>query len=271
MRMQCVALCGAALTMCTPAWAQSSWATHGEFGLVAAQGVTSTESGDLKFDAAHAIGRWTYSGGLAALYASTNHLTTQEDTDAHLQVDLALGKRTFWFGTGRWDRNLFSGFGYQESVASGLGRILIQSKTTQLTAELGVGYRRELPELLVTNSLGAVTSRTRLSTVEDAVAHGALQFQHAFSKSTKLTGKLLVESGSSDTMTTANLGLQVKMNDELALSIAGNVINNTNPPPGGSTRHTDTVMTINLVYDFKSSKTAPSTTGNPIFSSLNMP
>ena len=57
----------------------------------------------------------------AALYASTGDVSTQQDTTAHVQADLELSPRTFWFSTARWDRNLFTGFAYQESIASGGG------------------------------------------------------------------------------------------------------------------------------------------------------
>lgn len=270
MRTRSLAALAAALSACAPAWAASGWATHGELGLVMARGVTTTQSGDIKLDAAHAVGRWILSAGMAALYASTNHITTQQDTNAHLQGDLALSKHTFWFGTGRWDRNLFDGFAYQESLATGLGRVFVHSHSTQLTAELGGGFRREQPELLVTNSLGAVTSRTRQSVVDEAVLHAALQYSHAITHSTRLKDQLLVESGSSDTMTSDNLSLQVKMNTALALAVGMQLVNNTNPPPGDA-RHTDTVMTVNLVYDFKNAKLAASPASNGLFDSLNMP
>ncbi len=274
MRKKTVALLSAALLMPGPVWAGSKWATHGEIGLVAARAATTSESGDIKLEAAHAIGRWTYSGGLAALYASSSHLTTQQDINAHLQADLALSRHTFWFGTGRWDRNLFDGFAYQESVASGLGRILVMTNATKLSVELGAGFRRERPELLTTNALGAVTSRVRRPVVDDAVVHAGAQYRHSISSSTHVLDTLLVESGSSDTMTTDNLSLQVKMEKTLSLAVGVQLTNNTNPPPG-SVRHTDTVMTVNLVYEFKNSKlTATSGSGDSfsdLIGSLNMP
>ena len=270
MRTGSVALLGAALAICGSARAASGWATHGEVGLVMARGATTTESGDVKLEAAHEIGRWTYSGGLAALYASTNHITTQQDVNGHLQVSLALSKRTFWFGSGRYDRNLFNGFAYQESVASGLGRILVRSHSTKLSAELGAGFRRERPELLTLNSLGGVTSRTREAVEEGAVLHAAMQFSHSFTKSTSLKDELLVESGARNTMTSNNISLHVKMNTVLSLAAGMQLVNNTNPP-AGQARHTDSVVTVNLVYDFKDSKISASPTTTDLFSSLDMP
>src|ERR1700734_1723014 len=78
-----------------------TWAAQGQFGLIVTSGSTTTKSGNAAFNAAHVMGRWTVSGGLAALYASSGGYSTQQDTNANLQADLALSKRTFWFSTAR--------------------------------------------------------------------------------------------------------------------------------------------------------------------------
>lgn len=270
MRLGSVALLGAALAMSGTASAASGWATHGALGLVMARGSTTTDSGNLRLDVAHLAGRWTYRGGLAALYASAHGMTTQQDLTGRLATELALSRRAFWFAGLRYDRNLFNGFAFQESVASGLGRVLVLRKSTRLSGELGAGFRREQSELLVTNTLGAVTSRTREAVVGDAVLHAGLQFSHSFNKATTLKNKLLVEAGSSDTMTSDNLSLQVKMNTALALAVGVALVNNTNPPRGDA-RHTDTVMTVNLVYDVKSAKLSAKAPSGDLFESLDMP
>jgi putative salt-induced outer membrane protein len=251
--------------------AAATWAAQGQLGLIFARGNTSTESGNANFAAAHAMGRWTVSGGLAALYASTgsgrDRITTQEDLNAHLQADLQLSKRTFWFTSGMYDRNLFSGFAYQESVATGGGFNFVQTPATQLSVELGIGDRRQQPEVLLTNALGVVYLRTPQPVVNDAVLVGAATYAHAITATTKISNSLLVQSGSSDTLTSDNLQLQVKIDASLSLAIGMQLVNNTNPPPG-NVRHTDTVMTVNLVYELKNPKL--SATGTPqLLSKMN--
>lgn len=272
MKIGSVALLGAALAMSGTAWAASGWATHGELGLVFSRGSTNTDSGDVKLDLARLSGKWTYRGGLAALYASTNGTSTQQDLTGHAQADRALSKRTFAFAALRYDRNLFDGFAYQESMTGGLGRVLVRNKSTTLSGELGAGIRREQPELLLKNALGEVTSRTREAAISEAVARAALRFSHSFTKSTTLKDELLVESGASDTMTSDNLSLQVKMNTTLSLAVGVQLVNNTNPPPGEAA-HTDTVMTVNLVYDFKTKKLSagPASSASDLFTSMNAP
>jgi putative salt-induced outer membrane protein len=249
-----------------------TWAAQGQLGLIVTSGNTTTKSGNATFDAAHQMGRWTLSGGFGALYASTGPYSTQQDTNAHLQADLALSKRTFWFSNARWDRNLFTGFAYQDSVASGGGFKFIQTPATLLAAELGVGYRIEQPETLTTGPAGNVTLRTRIpGTLErDAVLQAGVNYSHSITQSTKLVNALLVQYGSSDTTTTDNLSLQVKVDATLSLAVGMQLVNNTSPPPG-SAKHTDTVVTVNLVYALKNPKLS-ATSGTPaLVNGFNLP
>lgn len=259
----------------------ATWAAQGQLGLIVTSGNTTTKSGNASFDAAHRIDRWTLSGGFAALYASTGHYSTQQDTNAHVQADLALSPRTFWFSTARWDRNLFTGFAYQESVASGGGFKFIQTPSTLLAAELGGGYRIQKPETLTIGPLGNVETRVRVpgSMVRDAVLQAGVNYSHSITESTKVVNTLLVQYGASDTTTTDNLALQVKVDATLSLALGMQLVSNTNPPaarvgsPAGTAgvRHTDTIVTVNLVYALKN-KDLAANGGTPIsVAGFNLP
>lgn len=247
-----------------------TWAAQGQLGLIVTSANTTTKSGNASFDAAHTMGRWTVLGGLAGLYGSTGGFTTQQDLNANLQADLALSKRTFWFSTLRWDRNLFTGFAYQESVATGAGFDFVETPATVLAGELGVGYRREQPEILTTGPLGKVVARALQPGQDDAVLQAGLNYSHAITHSTKLANSLLVQYGSSDTTTTDNLALQLQVDATLSLAVGMQLVNNTNPPPGGA-KHTDTVMTVNLVYALKNPKLSPTAGTTAVVSGFNLP
>ena len=247
-----------------------TWAAEGQLGLIVTSGNTTTKSGNATFNAAHVMGRWTVGGGLAALYASTGGVSTQEDLNANVQADLALSKRTFWFSNARWDRNLFTGFAYQESVATGGGFKFVETPATLLAGELGVGYRREEPEILTTGPLGNVILRQRQPVVNDAVLEAGLNYSHSITESTKVVNSLLVQYGASDTATTDSLSLQVKVDATLSLAVGMQLVNNTSPPPG-SARHTDTVMTVNLVYALKNPKLSASAAAPAAVSGFNLP
>ncbi|MGH8296572.1 MAG: DUF481 domain-containing protein [Steroidobacteraceae bacterium] len=248
---------------------RGTWAVQAQLGLIMTSGDTSTKSGNGSFGVAHRMGRWTLSGGLGALYASTGHITTQQDTNARLRADMALSPRTFWFSTARWDRNLFSGFRYQESIASGGGFKFIKTPATLLAAELGVGYRREQPEILVTLPDTSVHARGLDPVVNDAVLQAGVNYSHSITHLTKVVNALVVQYGSSDTTTTDNLSLQVKVDASLSLAVGMQLVNNTNPPPG-AVRHTDTVMTVNLIYTHKNPKLSGTDTTPQFVSNINM-
>ncbi len=76
-----------------------------------------------------------------------------------------------------------------------------------------------------------------------------LDFSHSLTDTTKLLDKFLVESGAENTFIQNDIGIQVKISDKLALAAAYSVRYNSDPPPGfGST---DTLTTLNLVYEIK--------------------
>jgi putative salt-induced outer membrane protein YdiY len=75
-----------------------------------------------------------------------------------------------------------------------------------------------------------------------------VNYSQALTGTTTLTDKLLVESGSSDTLITNALALAVKVSTKLALSVGYTTIDNTKPPAG--LKRIDTLETVNLVYAF---------------------
>lgn len=247
-----------------------TWAAEAQLGIIVTTGNTTTKSGNAKFDVAHRMERWTVGGGAAALYSSTGQYSTQQDTSAHLQADLDLSPRTFWFSSARWDRNLYTGFEYQESIASGAGFKFMQTTATLLAGELGGGYRIEKPEILTTTTVGNVTQRVGQPVQRDAVLQAGLNYSHSVTESTKLVNTLLVQYGASDTTTTDDLSLQVKVDASLALALGMQLVNNTSPPPG-SENHTDTVVTVNLVYALKNPKLSPTSITPVDVSGFNLP
>jgi putative salt-induced outer membrane protein YdiY len=60
-------------------------------------------------------------------------------------------------------------------------------------------------------------------------------------------------------MTSDNLALQVKMNSALALAIGFQLHSNSNPP-AGAVKRTDTLTTINLVYELQNPNLTPTAT-----------
>jgi putative salt-induced outer membrane protein len=143
---------------------------------------------------------------------------------------------------------MFSGFQYQESLTAGLGYKLFNSDTTKLDVQVGAGYKRLRPEELTKDSDGAVASRIPEEAESGAIGTLGVNYSQALTATTTLTDKLLVESGSSDTLITNALALAVKVSTKLALSVGYAVTDNTKPPAG--LKRVDTLETVNLVYSF---------------------
>ena len=163
------------------------------------------------------------------------------------QQDYNFSERTFWFGAARYEEDRFSGFDYQATLSTGLGRKFIDTARTTFIGTTGGGYK-------IFETLDAFDEETGLLLEEgkregEAVFRGTLDFQHALTESTKLIDKFIIESGADNTYVQNDLSLQVKMTQVLALAVGYGVRYNSNPPAGFE--NTDTLTTVNLVYELK--------------------
>jgi putative salt-induced outer membrane protein len=118
---------------------------------------------------------------------------------------------------------------------------------TKLSVQAGVGYREERPEELIKLDTGQ-DIRTLQSRNNDAIFTAGLDYSQALTKTTTLSNKLLVETGSDDTLITNALALTVKMSTRLALSLGYSLQDNTKPPAG--LKKIDSVETANVVFAF---------------------
>ena len=116
-------------------------------------------------------------------------------------------------------------------------------------ASLGAGYKRYKPEVLIKSDAGEVLDRIEGEVESDAVATFAVNYEHSFTATTKITNKFLTEAGADNTAVQNDLALQVTMTETLALAVGYSVRYNSDPPP--LSESTDTLTTINLVYNIK--------------------
>lgn len=231
------------------ATAQNLWSTRAEIGFVASRGNASSETGNARFQVVRSIERWRYTLESSGLYGRSQQVTSAQHVDARLQVDKTFGAadRWFWFGSGRYEDDRFSGFDYQTTVTSGLGRKLIDTDATKLTIQAGGGYRQLRPELIVRDeTTGLVVARILGNQDSDLVLNGSLTFSHSLNEHTRLLNALLTESGEANTLTRNDLALEVKMVKTLALSLGFSIRHNSTPLDG--LKRTDTLTTVNLVY-----------------------
>jgi len=228
------------------------WSGKGQAGYVMSRGNSDTDSANVKVDVNLVRNDWKHSLSLDGLLGRSGGITSAERWGARLQSSYQINVHLFSFAALSYQDDRFSGFKYQASGSGGLGYKFLDSDTTKLAAQLGVGYRSLRPELLIKDDNGAVIDRIAQSTQTEVVGTAGIDFWHQFNASTKITDKMNAESGSRNTSIRNDLALEVKMNKKLALAVGFGVVENTNPPAG--LKQTDTVTTLNLVYAFPEPK-----------------
>ena len=227
--------------------AHADWTGKGEAGLVIATGNTETETANAKFQLANEIDKWKHQFGGAALYASSDvEGTTANRWEVFEQSDYNFSPRTFWFGAARYDEDEFSGFEYQAVLSTGLGRKFIDTDVTKFVGPAGVGYKFFATQDAFDDA-GVLIEPG--DTDSEVVFRGTLDYDHKLTPTTSVLDKFVVEAGAENTFVQNDLALQVKITDVLALAVGYSVKHNTDPPPGFE--KTDTLTTINLVYEIK--------------------
>jgi len=222
---------------------------EGQLGVVLARGNTDTTTANAKFELVRTTRAVKDDFEIEGLYGKTGALVTAERWATNLQRDWNLTTKTFWFADLHYEHDLFSGFAYQATGATGAGYKFIDTDSTRLDAQIGAGYRRLRPEDLIENALGEVVGRVEGPSKGEAVANGKLKFEHAFNAQTKISDEVMTVVGSDNTYLENDLALGVKLNGSLSLSVGYTIRNNSNPP--GGLKHTDTLTTVNLVYTKK--------------------
>lgn len=246
MRFQHYLFCAILLA---PAAHSQDWTGKAELGVLLASGNTEAKSANTKFDLKRDSEKWINTLFVSALYGENAEFSTAERYEGKYQLDYKINDRLSWFGALRGEQDRFSGFVYQATASTGASYKFIDTPETQLQASLGAGYRRLKSETLIKTDAGEVIGRIEGESESDPVITLSSDYVHKFTDTTKITNKLLVESGSENTAVQNDIALAVSMTDALALAVGFGIRYNTDPPP--LAEDTDLLTTINLVYNIK--------------------
>ena len=212
------------------------WAGTGEFGFVSTSGNTESEALNARLNFVRTQERWSHRFSATALSTSEDGIKDNERYTLEIQSDRALNTKSWLFGSFRWDADKFGTYDPQMSFTAGYGRQLMKSENHELIGEIGAGYRK-----LEERISGASSS--------EAIVRFLLDDAWQIWSTTLWTNRLLVESGSSNTFTQFNTGLAVSMTSKFAVKLGFEARNNSDIPPGDSEK-TDTITSVNLVYNF---------------------
>jgi putative salt-induced outer membrane protein len=227
--------------------AHAEWTGKSEAGLVIASGNTNTETANARLNLQYETEQWKNIIGGAALYSSDEEGKTANRWETFGELGWKFTERNFVFGAGRYEEDEFSGFEYQATLSGGVGRRFLDNPTTTMVGTLGAGYKFLETRDAFDEETGALIEEGDSSS--EVVFRSTLDFEHKFTATTNLVDKFIVESGVNNTFVQNDISLQVKMTDVLALAVGYGVRHNSNPP--AEFKKTDTLTTINLVYDIK--------------------
>lgn len=248
-------LLAAALLAVLPLAAQAEepvrgWRGTGELGIAAARGNARSESLNGKLEFSNEDDQWKHDYSLSALRAK-GEATGDFDGDGVEEESFELNANRYeaaassamkvnetssWLAALRYENDDFAPYEYQTTFAMGYGHDFIENERTTLTTEIGPGYRR---------AKNASTGENE----GDAIVRGKLEYKQVLTSNTQLYNTLLMESGSDNTFAQNDTGVTVAMNESFALKAGLQLRHNTDVGPG--IEKTDTLTTVNLVYDIK--------------------
>lgn len=225
----------AMMVLASVAHADKNWNGEGDLAFNKSSGNSKSESLLAKLKLEYNQERWTHSGQIEAINASTDDSRSAEAYTLRAKTEYDVSERAYAFGNGRYEDNRFSGYEYQGSVTTGLGIHIIDTEITTFDIEGGAGYRRS-------------EEQGSNETFNEAIATAAAKYYRELTDTTRFESDLNVESGADNTFVESVVAIRVKINSRLGLKVAYSVKHNTDVPV--DTKKTDTLTSVGLNYSF---------------------
>jgi putative salt-induced outer membrane protein len=236
------------------------WTGSGEFGFASARGNSRTENANAKLGLSQENEYWRNNfflnglrskGEVTLQDANGNTIdrfsTTANRYDGGASVGYKLDPRSYVVGAARYEHDDFGANLWQGIVSLGYGYIALKNERSELSFEIGPGYKRYRPaDRLV--RIDGVTTTVRQPSESEAVGRGLINYKHRLTANTAFEDTLLLEVGSKNKYYQNDAGLSVSMTQKMALKLGFQVRYNSDTQPG--TQSTDTLTTTNLVYNF---------------------
>jgi putative salt-induced outer membrane protein len=214
--------------------AEGPWKHSVELGAILNRGNSDNSNYQARAESQYEADQWRHKGLLEASGAEESGVTTKERYLGTLDSNYKFTPRDYVFGALRLERDRFSGFEYQTSLAAGYGRKIIDSRFHSLEAEIGPGLRYSKPEGQESDS--------------EAIGRAKAAYKWLISDSSEFGQDVLVLGGESNTEVESITALRLRVNSSLAVRLSYTVKYNSDPPP--ENRETDTTFAVSLVYDF---------------------
>lgn len=245
------------------------WTGSGEFGFASSYGNSRSENINAKLGLNQENDLWKNNFFLNGLRSkgevevqdqqgnTVDRLTTTANRyDTGASVGYKLDPRSYIVTAARYEHDDFGANLWQGIVSVGYGYIALKTERTELSFEVGPGYKRYRPadvdqSVTVNQPDGTTTTETvrvRQNTVSEAVGRGLINYKYRLTDNTAFEDTLLIEAGSDNKYYQNDIGLSVSMTKKMALKLGYQVRYNSDVQPG--TQSTDSLVTTNLVYNF---------------------
>ena len=215
------------------------WESTAELGVVVTSGNTKTSSTNGKFDTNKEVEKWRFNLHAEALSSSSDNVKSAEKYLASGQANYKFNKFDYMFGLLTYNKDLFSGYEYQSTLAAGYGRRLLNDDTMTLDLEVGPGVRFSKVDTSIDPNAEARSK---------AILRTAAKYRWKISDSSKFSEDLTSEASHESSVTKSVTGLTAKVNSSLAMKATVTVTRTTHVPVG--TKENDTETALTLVYSF---------------------
>lgn len=224
------------MLMVPAAPAVANWTGKGELGLVFARGNTDSDTVNARLELLYEHNEWSNETIVRGVHSSDGDETTASRYVFSNKTDYDFSEYNYAWGALRYDRDRFATFKYQASAAVGFGRYLIKDEHQQLVGEIGPGFKYS-------------EARETGQSESEAMLRGYVKYTRTLSETADLSNRLLVEATSEATFAENELALDVAINRRVSLKAGIAVRHTTDVDPG--LEKTDTLTTLNLVYNFR--------------------
>ena len=231
-----------ALMFCMPIHAEETkpvplWKGEVEFGFVDVSGNTEESSTKARLDINRDKDEWRYNIHAESLNSESNGDKNAEKYFLSNRLAYQFTDVDFIFVFASYDKDRFSGFDNQVSLAAGYGRRLLKTDDAKWDIEVGIGYRESTVE---DDTIGEDT--------EEAIVRLFSGYDRKITETTTFEQSLNVEAGEDITVSKLVNAITVAINSNFGLKVS-HAIKYTDEVPEGR-ENDDTETAVTLTYSF---------------------
>jgi putative salt-induced outer membrane protein len=213
----------------------SPWSGSVAAGYVRTSGNSDSSSLSAKFALNYAGPVWGNQFSASLLNGAKDKVTTEESYSVADKVSYNLSNVSYLFGNGGYDNDRFAGVAERYALTGGYGQHVIATPTQTLDIEGGLGVNRTRDE-----GTDSFTSRP--------IATFGGKYFLKISDNAQFTQTLRTEYASNNIFLNPVSELKLTVIGNLFAALDYEIRYNTEVP--AQTRHTDTITTVNLGYNF---------------------